>query len=200
VTARLPAAERRAALLDAALHVFASEGYRATTMEAVASRAGVTKPVLYQHFSSKHELFQHLLEEVTARMRAAVVDAVAAAGSPHDQVRRGFGAYFGFVSDQPAEFRLLFGEGVRSDEDFSATVRALELDIAAVIADLIIIDGASDEARLVLAHGVVGLAEATGRHWVSDPDAGDLTTIVDLVTELAWRGLRGRPGDDDVRG
>ena len=196
--ARLPAAERREALLEAALVVFSAEGYQASTMDAVAGEAGVTKPVLYQHFASKRDLFQHLLTEVAGRMRRAVVEAVAEAHSPRDQVRRGFGAYFAFVSAHPAEFRLLFGEGIRRDDTFAATVRELEQDIAGVIADLIEIDGASDEARLVLAHGLVGLAESTGRHWVSHPAASDLDTMIDLVTELAWRGLRGRPEADSV--
>ena len=167
-------------------------------MDEVAGEAGVTKPVLYQHFSSKRDLFQHLLSGVAGRMRDAVVEAVAEAHSPHDQVRRGFGAYFAFVSRHPAEFRLLFGEGVRRDDMFAATVRALETDLASVIAELIVIEGASDDARLVLAHGLVGLAESTGRHWVSHPEASDLDTMIELVTELAWRGLRGRPEADGV--
>lgn len=198
MTTRLPAAERRATLIDTAIAVFSSEGYRSTTMEAIAGQAGVTKPVLYQHFASKHELFQHLLDRVTATLRAAVIEAVAGAQTPRDRVRSGFGAYFRFVAEHPAEFRLLFGEGVRSDDSFAATVRALELELAGVIADLIALDDVSDEARLVLAHGLVGLAESTGRHWVSATDPTDLSTMVDLVTELAWRGLRGRPERDGV--
>lgn len=194
--ARLPAAERKAALTDAALTVFAAVGYQAATMDTVAAHAGVTKPVLYQHFSSKHDLFLDLLESVANRMRAAVFEAVADTTSPRQQVERGFGAYFGFVSDHPDEFRLLFGEGVRSDPTFAAVVRSLEREIAAVIADLITIDGASPAARLALAHGLVGLAEATGRHWALDAEHVDLETMSELVSELAWRGLRGRPDDE----
>ena len=190
---RLPAAERKAALVDAAMVVFSAEGYQASTMDAVAAEAGVTKPVLYQHFPSKRELFLHLLSDVADRMRSVVVEAVSAATSPHQQVQFGFRAYFDFVSSYPDEFRLLFGEGVRSDDAFSREVRQLEREIAAVIAELITINGASPTARLTLAHGLVGLAEATGRHWTLDADQLDLDTMTELVTELAWRGLRGRP-------
>lgn len=190
---RLPAAERKAALLDAAMTVFSAEGYQATTMDAVAAEAGVTKPVLYQHFPSKRELFHHLLSEVADRMRSAVVEAVAEATTPHQQVQFGFRAYFTFVATHPDQFRLLFGEGVRSDDTFSGEVHQVEREIAAVIAELITIDGASATARLALAHGLVGLAEATGRHWALDAEHVDLHTMTELVTELAWRGLRGRP-------
>ena len=67
MTVRLPAAERRVQLLHAALSVFAQEGFQTATMESVATEAGVTKPVLYQHFSSKRELFLELLRDVGAR-------------------------------------------------------------------------------------------------------------------------------------
>ncbi len=190
---RLPAAQRKAALVDAAMAVFSAEGYQASTMDAVAAEAGVTKPVLYQHFPSKRELFLHLLSDVADRMRSVVVEALSDAASPHQQVQFGFRAYFDFVSSYPDQFRLLFGEGVRSDGAFSREVQQLEREIAAVIAELITIEDASPNARLTLAHGLVGLAEATGRHWALAADHLDLDTITELVTELAWRGLRGRP-------
>lgn len=190
---RLPAAERKAALIDAAMAVFSADGYQASTMDTVAAEAGVTKPVLYQHFPSKRELFLHLLSDVADRMRSVVVDAVAEASTPYEQVQFGFRAYFGFVASHPDDFRLLFGEGVRSDDAFSGEVDQLEREIAGVIAELITIDGASPAARLALAHGLVGLAEATGRHWVLDAQPVDLETMTELVTEMAWRGLRGRP-------
>ena len=70
-TARMPATERRQQLLDVALGVFARNGYHETSMNALASEAGVTKPVLYQHFESKHELFAQVLQQTGARLHAA---------------------------------------------------------------------------------------------------------------------------------
>ena len=69
---RLPAARRRRQLLDVALEVFATSGFHQTSMEEVAEAAGVTKPVLYQHFGSKRELYLELLEDVGGQMMAAV--------------------------------------------------------------------------------------------------------------------------------
>lgn len=193
MAARLPAAERRAGLIEAALSVFAAEGFRVATMDTVAAEAGVTKPVLYQHFGSKRELFLELITDVSSRLGAAVTKAIAEAGTPYELTRFGVRAYFDFVAANPDQFRLLFGEGVRSDEAFGAEVRAFELEMARAVANLIDIEGLDDEGRLVLAHGIVGLVEATGRHWVSDPDKVDIDTISDQVTELTWSGLRGRP-------
>ena len=187
---RLPAAERRAGLVEAALAVFSAEGVQGATMDAVASEAGVTKPVLYQHFPSKRDLFRGLLTEVAGRLRSRVDDAVTAATGPHDMVRRGVRALFEFVAEHPEEFRLLFGEGVRSDEEFAAEVRIFERGMADAIADLIDIDGLEPAGRLVLAYGIVGLTESTARHWVLGGSGLDLDTVVEHVADLAWHGLR----------
>ncbi|MEM9201477.1 MAG: TetR/AcrR family transcriptional regulator [Actinomycetota bacterium] len=187
---RLPAAERRAGLVDAALTVFSAEGFQATTMDAVAAEAGVTKPVLYQHFPSKRDLFRGLLHDVSGRLRDDVTEAVSNATGPHDMVRRGMRAMFSFVAAHPDEYRLMFGEGVRSDEEFAVEVRLFERSMADAIADLIDIDGLERAGRLVLAHGIVGLAESTARHWVLGGSGLDLDEVVEHVAELAWHGLR----------
>ncbi|MFZ9232409.1 MAG: TetR/AcrR family transcriptional regulator, partial [Ilumatobacteraceae bacterium] len=76
---RLPAAERREQLLSVAMDVFAREGYHQTSMNDVAEAAGITKPVLYQHFSSKRELYLALIEEAGARLLTAITDPRIAA-------------------------------------------------------------------------------------------------------------------------
>src|ERR1700736_5797477 len=87
---RLPAHRRRRQLLDVAVEVFADRGYHGTSMEGVAEAAGVTKPVLYQHFSSKRELYVELLDDVGSRLVQVVTQAVAEAHGPHQQSEAGF--------------------------------------------------------------------------------------------------------------
>lgn len=192
VTVRLPAAERRVQLLAAALGVFADEGYQTSTMESVAAEAGVTKPVLYQHFPSKRELFLELLRDVGARLAATVGAATAAATSAEAQVIDGFAAYFGFVATHPDQFRLLFGEGVRTDPEFANAVADVEAQLAHFIAALIEVEGLDDAERLLLAHGILGLAEGTGRHWIATGATGEVDALAARVADLAWLGLRGR--------
>ena len=96
-TPRLPAAERRQQLLDVALTAFGRDGFHQTSMNELAEAAGVTKPVLYQHFGSKRELYLEVLREVGGRMVADVGKAIAAASGPRQQVEAGFGAYFDWV-------------------------------------------------------------------------------------------------------
>ena len=191
MTIRLPAAERRAQLVDAALALFAAEGFQSTTMDAVAAEAGVTKPVLYQHFPSKRELFLELLRDVGRRLSENVGAATAAAASPREMVENGFAAYFDFVGEHPDQFRLLFGEGVRIDAEFAVEVMQVERSIAEFIAGLITIEDLGTDERLVLAHGIVGLAEGTGRHWTAAGCPGDASVLASQVAYLAWYGLRG---------
>jgi len=188
---RLPAARRRRQLLDVALTVFSERGFHLTSMNDIADAAGVTKPVLYQHFRSKRELYLELLEDVGERLRDKIAKATAQAGSPRDQVLFGFGAYFRFVAEQQPAFQLLFGGGTRRDLEFADAVRAVELSIADIIALLIHVPGLDTERRRLLAHGIVGLAEGTSRHWILDGAPGDPDTLAAQVAELAWGGLRG---------
>jgi AcrR family transcriptional regulator len=189
--ARLPAARRRRQLLDVALSVFAERGFHPTSMNEIAEAAGVTKPVLYQHFRSKRELYLELLEDVGGRLRDEIAKATVQAGSPREQVVAGFRAYFRFVSEHQAAFQVLFGGGTRRDLEFADAVRAVEVSIADIIATLIEIPGLDTERRRLLAHGIVGIAEGTSRHWVLDGAPGDTDTLAAQAAELAWAGLRG---------
>jgi AcrR family transcriptional regulator len=186
---RLPAARRRRQLLDVALEVFAANGFHRTSMEEVAERAGVTKPVLYQHFGSKRELYLELLDDVGRQFLQHIMEAVASASGPHAQVEAGFTGYFRFVAEQPSAFRLFFGSGARRDEEFADAVRRVETTIAEAIAGLIEADIDADHRRL-LAHGLVGLAEGTGRHYLADGLDVDPDVVARRLADMVWAGLR----------
>lgn len=191
---RLPAARRRRQLLDVALEVFGEHGFHPTSMNDVAEAAGVTKPVLYQHFRSKRDLYREVLGDVGAHLLDAITKATAAAGSPHEQVELGFVAYFRFVESHEAAFRVLFGGGTRRDEEFAAQVAKVEGAIAEAIAALIDVEGLDATSRRQLAHGLVGLAEGTSRLWMAEGAAQPAEDVARLLADLAWRGLRGIGG------
>ena len=190
-TVRLPAARRRKQLLEVALQVFAERGFHPTSMNDLAEAAGVTKPVLYQHFGSKRELYLELLDDVGSRLREAIGKATSEATTPREQVERGVAAYFRFVHEHEAAFQVLFGGGSRRDEEFAAYARQVEDSIAETVAALIDVPGLDDDSRRLLAHGVVGLAEGASRHWLRHGTAGDPQEQARRVAELAWAGLRG---------
>lgn len=189
--ARLPAAERRRQLLDVAIDVFADHGLHGASMNQVAKAAGVTKPVLYQHFRSKRELYREVLEDVGGRLESAIVKATADAAGPHQQVEAGFRTYFAWVAAERAAFMLLFGGTTRGDDAFVETAQRVEATIADAIAALIDVDGLDAMQRRVLAHGIVGIAESTSRHWVANNLPLDPDELAAQTAELAWAGLRG---------
>src|ERR1700721_97052 len=100
---RLTAEQRRQQLLAVALELFAQRGYRPTTMDDIAEAAGVTKPLVYQHFSSKRALYRELVDSIAQEVLRAVSDAVAQAEGPRQQVEMGFAAYFRLVISREAE-------------------------------------------------------------------------------------------------
>lgn len=190
---RLPAAARRRQLLDIALAEFADQGYRGVSMDRVAEAAGVTKPVLYQHFRSKRALYLELVDDVADRLEGAVVKATADAASPREQVEAGFRVYFRFVTEHRDAYRLLFSADTRRDRELNEAVLRVEETFAQAIAGLIDVEGLVAEDRLLLARGIVGIAEVTSRQSLggvaTDPDA-----VAHRVATLAWAGLRGIRG------
>ncbi|MCU1369325.1 MAG: putative TetR family transcriptional regulator [Ilumatobacteraceae bacterium] len=192
-TQRLPAAERREQLLQVALEMFAAKGYHDTSMNDVAEAAGVTKPVLYQHFASKKALYNELVDEIGARLERIIFEAAASAEGPRQQVEAGFRAYFGWAVAQGAAFRVLFSDRNRTDRELAQAVVRVESVVADRVATLIDIPGLSDDERHVLAFGVVGIAESTSRHWLELGlgQGTDADAFADRVARLAWSGLRG---------
>ena len=187
---RLPAEQRRTQLLEVAIELFATHGFYSTSMEDIADAAGVTKPVVYQHFPSKRALYRELLDDVDARLTDRLVMATASATTGRERVQEGFAAYFHFVAEHRAAFRLLFGASVRNDPEFSMVADATIERFADLIAELIEID-AAPEHRRTLAHAVVGMAEATSRRVTNDEGEDDPDRLAGWLAEMAWFGLRG---------
>jgi AcrR family transcriptional regulator len=190
--ARLPAAQRRRQLLDVAAAAFGTNGFHKTSMSALAAAAGVTKPVLYQHFRSKSELYLEVVRDIGGRLRDELGKAVADAPSAHSQVEAGFRAYFQFFANEPFAFEVLFGDGSRRDEVFAREAHAVEESIAENIAQLMAIDDLPDTDKRVLAFGIVGLAEGASRYWMSHSLELSPNHLAARVADLAWYGLRGR--------
>jgi AcrR family transcriptional regulator len=181
-------------LLEVACEVFAERGFHATSMEEIAEAAGVTKPVLYQHFPSKRGLYLELLADVDVQLVRAVTTATAEATTGRERVERGFAEYFRFVAEHRAAFRLLFGASVRNDPEFAEIAdRAVE-QVSMLVTALIDID-ASDAQRRVLAHAIVGMAEATSRTLAVEGEVHDPDVLARWLAEMAWFGLRGVRAD-----
>ncbi len=191
---RLPRSARRKQLLGAALQVFVAHGYHAAAMDDIAERAGVSKPVLYQHFPGKLDLYLALLDQHVGRLGDRVRAALASTSDNKARVEASIAAYFDFVDDPGGAFRLVFESDLRHEPAVAERVElALQVSIDA-IADTIARDTGltRDEAEL-LSCGLAGLAEVSARWWLASGGTVPKQRAVALLAGLAWRGIGGFP-------
>lgn len=198
---RLTGVQRRSQLFGVALSLFAERGYAATTMDDIAEAAGVTKPLVYQHFESKRALYLEIANDISDELIRAISEAVKDASGPRQQVEQGFAAYFSLVVNQESAFRLLYGRDAPDDPELGEALRRVEDTIAKAI-DPLIDAGLDGEHRLLLAYAVVGMAEGVSRFWMDrdrtgtdqenpglSPDA-EATRLATRLADMAWAGLR----------
>jgi AcrR family transcriptional regulator len=189
---RMKAPERRAQLLDAARHVFGSAGFQRASMEAVARRAEVSKPVLYDHFPSKRDLYVALIDADLEAVRVRVSEALKAPTGNRERVRASFQAYFDFVDRHAPGFRLLMREAVGADRDVRRRVERVRASILDEVADLIVREsrGGLDRADAeTVALALVGMAETAAQREPGPAKARH--KAVDTLVRFAWRGITG---------
>ncbi|QKE84017.1 TetR/AcrR family transcriptional regulator [Arthrobacter sp. NEB 688] len=194
-SSRMPRSERRAQLLEAAQAVFVQSGYHAAAMDEIADRAGVSKPVLYQHFPGKLDLYLALLDTHCDTLEQLVRRALGAdTGDNEARVRATVAAYFDFVTREDAAFRMVFESDLTSVPQVRSRLDAVELACAEAIAEVIAEDtGADDERALLLGSALAGMAQVAARHWLAqDGDIPEAEAAATIST-LAWRGLGSFP-------
>ena len=198
-SARLPRDARRAQLLVAAQEVFVRAGYHAAAMDEIAEQAGVSKPVLYQHFPSKLELYLALLDQHTEAMVAAVRQALASTQDNKQRVAATMAAYFEFVDRKGEPFRLVFESDLTSESAVRERVDAVTARCAEAIAEVISEDTAlpEDEATL-LGVALTGMAQVTARYWMTTEGSIPRDAASRLIGQLSWRGLGGFPKTEPV--
>ncbi|HVT68729.1 MAG TPA: TetR/AcrR family transcriptional regulator [Trebonia sp.] len=191
---RLPRLARRRQLLDAATEVFVARGYHAAAMDEIADRAGVSKPVLYQHFPGKQDLYLALLDESVERLVEAVGAAIRSTADNRQRVNATFAAYFGYVAEHSGTFKLVFESDFTSEPAVRARIDAADRACADLISQVIREDaGLADDEAYLLSIGLVGMAQVSARYWLSTLGSIPRDAAEQLVARLAWRGISGWP-------
>ena len=193
-TTRLPRPARRRQLLGAAQEVFVAQGYHAAAMDEIAERAGVSKPVLYQHFPGKLELYLALLDESADELVGIVREALSSTTDNKQRVPATFQAFFDFVSSSGEAFRLVFESDLSNEPAVRERLDRTMRDCAEMISQFIREDAGlrDDEARL-LGMALVGMAQVSSRYWLSTDKAIPKDAAEQLLARLAWRGISGWP-------
>ncbi|WP_316526434.1 TetR/AcrR family transcriptional regulator [Kitasatospora brasiliensis] len=192
--ARLPRSARREQLLGAAQEVFVAQGYHAAAMDDIADRAGVSKPVLYQHFPGKLELYLALLDKHCDALVDATREALSATTDNKQRVANTMEAYFNYVSSESGAFRLVFESDLTNEPAVRERVERASEASATLVSKVIQEDTDLPEAESkLLAAGVCGLAQITARYWLSQGLEIPRDEAIRLVASLSWRGLKGFP-------
>ncbi|RJK98068.1 TetR/AcrR family transcriptional regulator [Vallicoccus soli] len=194
VRARLSRPERREQLLQAAQEVFVAQGYHAAAMDDIAERAGVSKPVLYQHFPGKLELYLALLDVHIGALMGEVRAALSSTTVNKLRVAALIESYFRFVQDEGAAFRLVFESDLTNEPAVRERLERVTEQCAEAIADVIEEDtGLPREESMLLGVAQAGMAQVTARYWVAGQGGLPRAEAAELIARLAWRGIRGFP-------
>ena len=195
---RLPRKARRAQLLDSALEVFVAQGYHSAAMDDIAERAGVSKPVLYQHFPGKLDLYLALLEQSSDRIIDATKVALASTTDNKLRVIATMQVFYDYVANAQGAFRLVFESDLTNEPAVRAQVDRVTAVCADEITHVISEDtGLSPEASRLLAVSLVGMAQVSARYWLAEGGEIDQSDAATLVAGLAWRGISRFPRADE---
>jgi AcrR family transcriptional regulator len=193
---RLPRSARRKQLLAAAQEVFVARGYHASAMDDIAERAGVSKPVLYQHFPNKLELYLALMDTQASALSEAVIAALEGTTDNRERIHRVLSAYFEFVDrdEHDGAFRLIFETDLGNEPAVRERVEAVSEKTMQAVADTVAADtGLSTAQAELLATSLTGAAQIAARWWLASGKPVSQEEAVRLLEALLWRGISNFP-------
>jgi AcrR family transcriptional regulator len=199
---RLPRSARRKQLLGAAQEIFVAQGYHAAAMDDIAERAGVSKPVLYQHFPGKLDLYLALLDQHATALVKKVRVALASTTDNRQRVEASVAAYFDFVdgegTDGEGAFRLVFESDLRNDAAVRERVERMLQECVDALTETIAHDtGYRAEEAELLSVALAGLMEVGARWWLASEGQLTKDRAMELLVGLTWRGISGAPLSPD---
>ena len=187
---RLPRGERREQLLEAASDVFVDRGFHAAGMDEIADRAGVSKPVLYQHFSSKLDLFLAVLAQHVDVLVSGVRQALRTTTDNRQRLRAAVQAFFDFIEHDSQGYRLIFENDYVSEPQVAAQVKVATEACTDAVFDLISRDSGLEAHRArMIAVGLVGISVDCARYWLDADRPISKDAAVEGTVQFAWGGL-----------
>jgi AcrR family transcriptional regulator len=181
---------RRTQIMVAGLEVFAEKGFHLASMDDIAKQAGVSKPILYQHFSSKQDFYLGVLDERVDVIVQQISDAINGAVGNRNRLEAAIACYFKLVDDADHGFRLIF----ESDFTMNHEVRARVEDVVAQVSRVVGNEVANQTGKSlgeanILAGGLCGMAQAAAWRWLRLGRPIAMEVAIRQTLDLAWKGL-----------
>jgi len=187
---RMPRDERRGQLLETASDLFVDRGFHAAGMDEIADRAGVSKPVLYQHFSSKLDLYLAVLQQHVDILVAGVRQALRTTTDNRQRLRAAVQAFFDFIEHDSQGYRLIFENDYVNEPQVAAQVKVATEACTDAVFDLISSDSGLDPHRArMIAVGLVGISVDCARYWLDADRPISKEDAVEGTVQFAWGGL-----------
>jgi len=171
-----------------------AQGYHAAAMDEIAERAGVSKPVLYQHFPGKRELYLALIEQHSAEVVECLRGAIEGTSDNKQRVAGAMGAFFDFIDRENESFRLIFESDLTNDPDVRSRVEAVNEQCGRMVAELIHEETGRPWAECeLIGMGLSGMAHVAARYWLQKGRQMPREEAVRLLAGLTWRGIAAIP-------
>ena len=194
---RLSAPARRAQLIGVGRRVFAQRGYEGASVEEVARLAGVSKPVLYEHFGGKEGLYAVVVDREIETVVALITTAIGS-GTPRQRTERATAAFLHYVEAEPEGFAILCHDSpvAVSGGGMSSLLSTVAQRVGDVFAHMFKGAGYSPRYAPIYAHALIGMVTFVGQWW-TEAKSPSVDKVASHLAALAWMGLRHLPRNPD---
>ena len=187
---RMTGTQRRAQLLDVARRLFAEKGFDGTSVEEIAARAEVSKPVVYEHFGGKEGIYAVVVDREIQALTGALSGALEAGGHPKALVERTTLALLGYIETSEDGFRILVRDSpvAQATGTFSSLIGDVATQVEHLLADQFKKQGQDPKTAPIYAQMLVGMVALTGQWWL-DARSPSKNDVAAHLVNLAWNGL-----------
>lgn len=186
----MPRAERRTQILQVATDVFARQGYHATSMDMIAMEAGVSKPVLYQHFESKHELFSTVMDQAVEDLANRLSSILSTVDTRAERVYESFRGYFQFVTENRTAFIIMSRNSSELNDSRVKWNRALDKYVDIIAESIRERNNLDRTQAYIMGRAITGMAEQAAQVCLDNEEL-DIEEVTRLTAQLAFEGLAG---------
>lgn len=188
----MTASQRRAQLLEVSRGLFAEKGFDMTSVEEIAARAGVSKPVVYEHFGGKEGVYAVVVDREVTALTDALTAALTEGGHPKALVERTALALLTYIEENTDGFRVLVRDSpvAQATGTFSSLIGDVATEVEHLLADQFRKQGLDPKTAPIYSRMLVGMVALTGQHWLEDRRPAKADVAAHLVN-LAWNGLKG---------
>ncbi|NNL67393.1 MAG: TetR/AcrR family transcriptional regulator [Myxococcales bacterium] len=192
---KLTGAQRRAQLIEVGRATFADKGYEATSVEAIAKRAKVSKPIVYEHFGGKEGLYAVIVDREVEHV-VEVISTAIASGTPRERVEAAALAFLTYVKERPEGFAVLAHDApiTASRGNLSSLLSDVAERVGRVFAVAFKEAGYDAKAAPIYAHALVGMVTFVGKWW-TETRKPSVEKVASHIAALAWMGLRHLPAE-----